>query len=208
MDWHRQKSLIMEWMKYGDVVKKMTSGHKADVHLLPGSVNHLICHSLLARIIGWGRYHWNSLRKQLQQNLTAPIHGAMGKWGGNSKHRTERNIMMHNFFDKIEALSSPRATQIVCVVAREGDNEELDIRDGGEDLTDLPSHMTKCGLYKNFVAEHGWKYYSSTRVKVSLTRMEGEQQVNVPSFWLVFYFWDKHYPKMVITKPHVDIRGD
>eukprot|EP00957_Ditylum_brightwellii_P122264 9324021-Ditylum_brightwellii.AAC.1 len=105
----------------------MTSGYKADVHLLPGSANHLICRSSLARIIGWGRYQWNSLRKRLRQDLTAPIHSAVGKQGGNSKYRTECNIMIHNFFDKIEALSLPRATQIVRAVAREGDNEELDI---------------------------------------------------------------------------------
>eukprot|EP00957_Ditylum_brightwellii_P192545 14659903-Ditylum_brightwellii.AAC.1 len=131
MDWHRQKSLAMEWMK----------------------------------IIGWGRHQWNSLRKLLRQNLTAPIHDALGKQGSNSKYRTECNTMMHTFFDKIEALSSPRATQIVCVVAREGDNEELDICDGDEDLTELPSHMTKRGLYKKFVAEHDWKYYSSSKGK-------------------------------------------
>eukprot|EP00957_Ditylum_brightwellii_P079690 6059344-Ditylum_brightwellii.AAC.1 len=151
MDWHGQKSLVMEWMK----------------------------------IIGWGRWQWNSLRKKPKQDLTAPIHGAVGKQSNNSKYWMEHDIMMCTFFNKIEALSSPRATQIVCVVSREGDNEELDIHDGDEELTELPSHVTKHCLYKNFVAEHGWKYYSRSKGKVSLAGMEGEQQSKdkAPVIW-------------------------
>eukprot|EP00957_Ditylum_brightwellii_P088009 6703408-Ditylum_brightwellii.AAC.1 len=26
MDWHRQKSLVMEWTKYGDVIEKQSLG--------------------------------------------------------------------------------------------------------------------------------------------------------------------------------------
>jgi hypothetical protein len=171
-------------MKYGDV-GKTKSLRIVDVYLLPGSGHHLVCCSSLARIIGWGRWQWNSLRKRLREDMTAPTHGAVGKKSNNSKYRTEHDIMMCTFFDKVEALSSPRATQIVRVVAREGDKEELEIRDGDEELTELPSHLSKRGLYKNFVAEYGWKYYANSRGKVSLTPLEGEQQVDVPSHWLL-----------------------
>mmetsp|Transcript_23130 Transcript_23130/g.33581 ORF Transcript_23130/g.33581 Transcript_23130/m.33581 type:complete len:259 (-) Transcript_23130:565-1341(-) len=186
-------------MKYGDVLKKSTSRRKSEVYLLPGSVNHLICRSALARIIGWGRYQWNGIRQRLRKNLTVPIHGSVGKKSNNSRYKVERDIRMRAFFDKIEALYSPRATQIVRDVAREGGKEEDEEL---TELTELPSHVSKRGLYKNFVAEHGWKYHSTSSGQVSLTRMEGVEQNNVPSHWTFLDFWDKNYPNMVITNPH------
>eukprot|EP00978_Attheya_sp_CCMP212_P020732 scaffold59674_cov28-Attheya_sp.AAC.1 len=129
-----------------------------------------------------------------------------GEKSNNSK--VQYDIMLRTFFDEVEKLSEPRATQIVRNVAREGDEEELVIRDGDEDIIELPAHVSKRGLYKRFIHDHGWEYNSSARGAISMEPIEGEQQTEVPSIWTFVEFWKKEYPKMRITRPQADICGD
>jgi hypothetical protein len=205
LDWHAQRQLAMEWIKYGEVAK-LTHPNKQEVYLLPGSTEHLICKSSLARLLGWARCVWNKLKRCVQEDQCAPRHGLLGKKSNHSK--VEYEIMLRTFFDEVVKLLEPRATQIVRNVAREGDEEELVIRDGDEEFIELPAHVSKRGLYKRFIHDHGWEYNSSARGAISMQPIEGQQQTEVPSIWTFLEFWKKEYPKMWITRPRADICGD
>lgn len=204
-DWHGQRLLVVEWMKYGEI-GKATNRHTQNVYLLPGSSQHLICKSSLAKLIGWGRYAWNRLMKCMRADTSAPVHALVGRKG--NKFNISYDIMLRTFFNEIQELSSPRATQIVRIVARDGDEEELVMRDANNDVTELPSYVTKRCLYKRFVKEYGWDYHSSSRGAVSLTEREGEAQTEVPSICSFHRFWKEEFPDLIVTKPRADICGD
>jgi hypothetical protein len=62
MDWHAQRKLAMEWIKYGEITR-LTHPHEPKHYLLPGLGVHLICKSSLARLLGWSRCIWNKLKR-------------------------------------------------------------------------------------------------------------------------------------------------
>jgi hypothetical protein len=86
-----------------------------------------------------------------------------------------------------------------------------EVRDDDIDAVDLPSYCTKIGLYKQFLAECGWKfiYNPKKRIidKVPIDRMEQDPNNPSarPSINLIKSYWEKHFPKIKIQATSADI---
>ena len=99
LDWHNQRKLVMEWMKYSIVMQQQVKGKR--LFLLPGSSKHLVCKSAVARIIGFKRNAWGSLWRRVKEGKPAPIHGLIlnsedDETGNRSNPR--QHELMHQFF--------------------------------------------------------------------------------------------------------------
>ena len=153
---HEQQTILMEWIKYGTNIgihflcgqpgRRMT-------FLLPGT-SHLICKDALCLLLGLGTTAWDTVMKMVKE-LRPPEHGLVGKPGNKCDH--ELNAALKDFFDRMKEQAAPRATLIVRDIVRGGDIVTT-LRDEDGDILDLPSHMTKRGLFNALLAERGWLY--------------------------------------------------
>jgi hypothetical protein len=204
-----QQALLVQWMKYAEAMRRELgiSNQAAKVYLLPGSNQSMICGNALARLIGFSRSAWDTVKQAYKEKKHAPKHALTGVLGDSAcRTNAEHTALMHEFFERAETMSEPRATKVIRDIV--GDKVETDLR-GDEDVLDLPAYITKLGLYKKLLAECQWQYTFNSKNKVIETKkLNEEDATSVPS-WPTFYrFWKKNYPKLVIQKPSADICGD
>jgi hypothetical protein len=198
---------MAEWIRYANCYQSQGRGVKA--YLLPGG-SHLICQNALSRVCGMKSYAWRGLCKKVRDGV-ALDHGLTGK--NSNRADPESQEWMDSFLSRLEEQGIPRATRVVRYLNNDG-NYVQETRDHDIDSVDLPSHCTKLGLYKQFVAEHGWKfvYDPKNRImdKVAIEGMEQDpEDVSLlPSIKSFLGYWEKHFPKMKIQPPSADICDD
>jgi hypothetical protein len=118
-------------------------------YLLPGT-SHLICKDALSVLIGFGQFAWNKV-SEMAKNNSSPRHGNKGR----QSHKVDLEVQAHlkSFFDTLSKQAQPRATQLVRDLVRE--TVRTKIRNGGEELLDLPTYLTKRSIYGKLLHERG-----------------------------------------------------
>lgn len=85
-----------------------------------------------------------------------------------------------------------------------------EIQDDDVDAIDLPSHCTKLGLCKQFVAKRGWKFHYNPKKQIidraPIGRMvqDPDNPSLPPSIKPFGSYWDEHFPKMKILSAAAD----
>ena len=192
-------------MRHARVLTKHVKGNQ--IYLLPGCSSHLICKSAATRLVGFSKHAWSAVWTCVKKGIAVPEHGLKGA-PSNRLMDSHQETLAH-FFETLHDLSTPRATRVVRVVAEHGDHVRL--RDDNKELTELFSYMTKRGLYKRLMLEHGWIYTSDAVGIIGKKPSPGMEQTpwqGVPSFRTYLVYWKKHHPHLVITNPAADIYGD
>jgi hypothetical protein len=199
--------IMAEWIRYADAHQEKGASLKA--YLLPGG-NNLICQHAIARVCGMKSYAWRGLCKKVRSGKTLE-HGLSGKSSNN------RNLVAREWIDeflaRLEEQGAPRATRLVRFINKEG-NMVQETRDDDVDVIDLPSNLTKLGLYKQFIGERGWKYlYDPKNRVIDKVPIDGMVQdpadpSDLPSITTFLSHWDCFFPKMRIQKQAADICDD
>lgn len=222
-----QQIRVMDWIAYDSAIDKGLAGVQRKIRqkrsVLPGTRNEMICKHRLAGLIGYGKKKWTACCKLLDENK-APVHGLKGKQSNNGKVHYVYTSLFHGFFDGLKELATPRATRIVTTqILREqptAENREtrdepaqvIELRENDEDVMELPSSMTKRGLYKRFLQERvGIIQVLDAKCRVVGVRSE-EEGGPIPEIypsWRSFNrYWDKYWPKLIIAKPREDVCDD
>lgn len=196
--------VLAEWIRYARCSQDSGKGPRA--YLLPGG-NHFVCQHALSRVCGMKSYAWRGLCKKVRDGISLE-HGLCGK--NSNRANLEAQEWIDSFLSRLEEQAAPRATRMVRYLNKEG-NYVQEVRDDDIDGVDLPSHCTKLGLYKQFVAERGWRfiYDPKNRIldKVPIDGMEQDPDnpSALPSINSFKAYWEKHFPKMKIQSASADI---
>lgn len=119
------------------------------------------CKNAIMLVLGIGKSRLAAAAKHAAAN-TFPVHGLKGKPGqayANKKARVDSDLV--DFFEKLQDEAAVPATRLAREITGVG------LRAGEEEI-ELPTHMTKRGLYTKFCWERGWKLLSD--VKGNYTR--------------------------------------
>jgi hypothetical protein len=203
-----QQDLLIQWIKYAEAMRRElgVSNQAAKVYILPGSNASMICGNALARLIGYSRSAWDTVKKAYTQKQS-PKHALAGVFGAAAcRTNAEHTALLHDFFQRAEAMAEPRATKIIRDIV--GDHVETDLR-GDENQLDLPAYISKLGLYKKLLAECQWRYSFNSKNKViQREKLNDAEAKSVPSWSTFRRFWKSNYPLLVIQKPSEDICGE
>ena len=225
-----QQSRVMEWIAYDYALEKHLEGcvHR-DVKqmrcVLPGTYNEMICKHRLASLIGYGKKKWMKCA-QLVREKKKPKHKAEGKVPNNCKGKVfVYGVILESFFEDLSKLANPRATRIVTMKVDEhrqsqraelGNVEvQIELRDTNKDLIELPSSMTKRGLYKRFLEENiGIRQTLDAKCRVKKVEVvssddEDRDKPEVPGCypsWRTFNrYWEEKWPHLVVCRAREDI---
>ncbi|CAB9509385.1 hypothetical protein SEMRO_388_G132230.1 [Seminavis robusta] len=209
VDFAERKRIVKEWIRSGLAAQLLFQGHhrttSTRVFLFPGSTTRFICRNL----IGYGQKPWKSI-VQLVKSGNDPVHGLSGKTG--NKLNAKSQGLMHEFFTDMKQYALPRATKIVRTQMVDGINTLVELREEEKDTVELPSSMTKRGLFNRFIGELGWKIQWDNKgrllKKVELGTEQKVSATELPAWSNFRSFWKKEYPKLVIQRPSEDICGD
>jgi hypothetical protein len=197
-------NMVAEWIRYAEAHQK--NGGGLMVYLLPGG-NQLICQHALARVCGMKARAWKSLRKKVREGKSLE-HGLAGR-AGNRQNDAGRDLI-DAFLSRLEEQGAPRATRLVRYLNKDG-NLVQETWDDDLDVIDLPSSCTRLGLYKQFIAELGWRYVydPKNRIidKVAIEGMEKDasDEIELPSIRTFLRHWEQFFPKMRIQRHAADI---
>jgi hypothetical protein len=181
------------------------SNRASKTFILPGSNTRMICSNALARLTGFSRTAWNTVKSSYKKQ-ELPVHGLHGRTGPNAnKTNADYAVMLHEFFQRQEATAEPRATKVIRDLV--ADRVEVEHR-GDEHLLDLPAYITKLGLYKKLLAERQWQYTFNSKKRVIEKKKLSDDASKCPNWTSFRYFWKQHYPHLVIQKPSEDICGE
>lgn len=202
-----RQQLVIEWMKYADAMKKEIEldprRTASRTFLLPGTSTALICSNACARIIGFGRSTWTTVRKAFETKQP-PTHGLTGKESNRAKN-TGYDALLREFFDRLEEMATPRATLEVRELV--GDKVNVSLKESDTEKKELPPYMTKLGLYKQLSKECNQELVFNNRNKV-VEKIRKRDAKQCPDWHTFRSFWEKEYSHIVIPKPREDICGD
>jgi hypothetical protein len=210
-----RSSLEIEWIKHANVWAKEHShaSEKGKGYLLQmratssDQVSPLVdeinvgplraCKHAMMLVLGIGKSRWGASAKHAAAN-TFPVHGLTGKPGNsyaNKKARVDSDLM--DFFQKLQDEVQVPATRLVREIAGAGAGEEEEI--------ELPTHMTKRGLYRKFCWERGWKLVSDAEGKYTRTTRlydtefpEGSERKEVGAWSSFAKYWKEKHPNLKI----------
>ena len=220
LDWNGQRQIAMEWMKHALNIKRFVRGTR--LYLFPGSsgqIQYMVCKNAVARVIGFSRIRWNSIWKCVKTGVPLPLHGHKGRDGSNRSAKDDANInALKDFFQFVETLASPRATRLVKALSKTGENT-CELRDNDDELIELPTYLSKRGLYKKFLSNNGYIYSSDAVGRITTTALTSSQGNDEdedvtprlptpPSYQTFMRYWKTNHAKLVIPKPREDICGD
>ena len=217
-----QQIRVMDWIATDNAIDKALAGvHryiKQKRSVLPGTFNEMICRNRLAALVGYGKKKWQACNRLLKENK-APRHALTGK-DSNNRYAIVYKRILDWFFEDILKLAAPRATRIATTVVendRSADNQteteaRVELRDKDVDKLELPSSMTKRGLYARFLKERcGVVQVLDAQGRVAGVHGDEETDDVVPRYpsWRTFCrHWEKYYPKLVVAKAREDICDD
>jgi hypothetical protein len=198
-----QQTLLKEWINYGEhigVGLHRGSPAKKMRYLLPGT-QLLICKDALCLLLGLGTTAWDTLVRMSKNNLP-PSHGLTGEVG--NARDMETSAVLDTFFGELLNQAAPRATLLIRNLVRGQVDTSLRDEEGG--LLDLPSHMTKRGLFNSLLGERGWKHKYDNRGRIiDRSAIEGATQLKAVSWTSFTRHWQKNHPKLIIAGSREDI---
>ena len=218
LDWSGQRHVAMEWMKHAVNAKQYMRGPR--LYLFPGSTRFMVCKNALARVIGFSRIKWRGIWSCVKNEIPLPMHGHSHKPGDNDavggqgnrscKDKTTMDALK-SFFKFVTTLAAPRATRLVRALSTTGTNTS-ELRDDDDDLIELPTYLSKRGLYKKFLGDNGYTYTADAVGRITISKDDNNDNANKlsspPSFRTFMRYWKKNHLKLVIPKPREDICGD
>ena len=167
----------------------------------------MICQHAFRNLLGLFKYQWKSLRASATLSLPGPIiHGNTGKrnrYDGSNKKTVEEDVML--FLTQVgEERGESYATRFIR------DRTSVGLRKEEEDLIELPSCLSKRGLFKKFCFERGHVLLASSKGSYGkledfaprpydeLLWPEGSETLPVVP-WSVFHqIWKEKLPKLKI----------
>lgn len=169
--------------------------------------SHFVCVNALQHLLSYGTKKMRRIRTDINNGLFIPRRPRLGIPLRNSLDKKGVLDDLHLFFDDLSEYEEPRATRFV----REATG--VSARDDG--IIDLPSYMTKRGLYRDFCFERGviaqttatGKPIYKTRTD-DLWKASGLEPLKCPSWSTFVSFWKEHYSQVRIQKQIKDICGD
>ncbi|CAB9528194.1 hypothetical protein SEMRO_2170_G317420.1 [Seminavis robusta] len=177
LEFAERKRIVKEWIRSGLAAQLMFQGQQREtstrVFLFPGSTTRLICRNALCQLIGYGKKSWKSI-VELVKSGNDPVHGLKGKTG--NKLNAKSQGLMHEFFKDMQQYALPRATKIVRTQMVDGVNTLVELREEEKDTIELPSSMTKRGLYNRFIGGLGWKIQWDNKGRLLKKTEMGEEQ--------------------------------
>ena len=162
---------------------------------------HKGCKSAIACILDFGTTQWATCQDAVDNNRII-VHGNKNRVLGKGKRfQNEVKDDLLEFFEEMKQFAQPHSTRIV----REEAGTEL--RDGEEDMLELPYSWSKRGLYQRFCGERGWEVKTTARGTTKTTRKAGQELTSKPiCHWATFQrFWKREYPLLRFPKPAADI---
>jgi hypothetical protein len=158
------------------------------------------CKDALMLVLGIGKSRWGASAKHAAAN-TFPVHGLKGKTSNayaNKKARVNSDLM--DFFEKLQDEAEVPATHLVREISGVG------LRAAGEEeKIELPSYMTRRGLYRKFCWEQGWKLVSDVKGNYTRTARlydtefpEGSERKEVGTWSSFDRYWKEKYPNLKI----------
>ena len=219
----QQQIRVMDWIAHDAALERGLLGcgrilkHKRVV--LPGTCNELICKNRLSALIGYGKKKWGACAKLVKENKT-PCHGLLGKESNNNQKNRGYKGILEMYFQEILLLAVPRATRIVRNTIRQAEatNEtatlRVELRDDDVELLELPSSMSKRGLYARFLSDYVGivQVLDSKGRVVGVHRKEEDSSSAVPDIypsWRSFNrHWERYHKKLVVAKPREDVCDD
>ena len=222
----QQQIRVMDWIAHDLALETGLMGVprliKQKRCVLPGTYNEMICKHRLAHLAGYGKWKWTACMKLVKEKKT-PLHGLNGKRSNNNNLHQGYTGVLNMFFTQIVTMAVPRATRIVRTHVeqqqsdRQSDNGQdatvrVELRDQETELMELPSSMTKRGLYARFLKDHiGIVQVLDARSRVIAVRPDTSDD-HVPDCfpsWRSFNrHWETFYPKLVIARPREDVCED
>jgi hypothetical protein len=219
LDNDTRRSLEIEWIKHANVWAKehCNSSTKRTGYLLqimaadPSSdeapplageanVQPLrACKHALMLVLGIGSSRWASSATHARKD-TFPVHGLKGKAGNKgAKKKARVDSDLRDFFEKLQDEAEVPATRLVRELTGIG------LRAGEEEKIELPTHMTKRGLYRKFCWERGWKLVSDSKGKYTRTHRpydtefpEGSEREEIGAWSSFEKYWKEKYPNIKI----------
>ena len=218
-----QQIRVMDWIAHDIALDKGLAGLHRNIRqkrcVLPGTYNEMICKHRLASLVGYGQRKWTACSTLLKTSKT-PSHGLTGKLSNNGNINQGYTLVLNMFFSLMETFAVPRATRVVrTLVQGEDDGQSptlrVDLRDQDDELLELPSSMTKQGLYARFLKDHvGIVQVLDGRSKIIGVRAADDSDSNFdipqiyPSWRSFNRHWQRHYPKLLIARPREDVCDD
>ena len=176
-------------------------------------VKHLqqswLCKNAFQHVFDLGRKKWRSLANCVMESLPPPRHHMVGKQSNRAIGLENNGVLdgLRLYFDHLSDLSEPRATRFVRELTG------VALRDT-DDTLDLPNHMTKRGLYRDYCTQIGWNvtctdkghfiYKERTDEEWTSSTDQSVERDTCPSWQTFRRFWKRDYPKLVITNPSKD----
>ena len=218
LDSTMRSSLEIEWIKHANFWAKEQSDKsmKSTGYLLqviatdPNSdeaplVNEAsvepfrACKHGVMLILGIGKKRWGASAKHALAN-TFPVHGLKGKTSNfNAGKKARLDSPLRDFFAKLHEEAEVPATRLVRELTGTG------LRAGEEERTELPTHMTKRGLYTKFCWEQGWKLVADAKGKYTAKPRppdtafpEGSERKERMAWSTFLNYWKENYPNLKI----------
>ena len=159
-----RSSLEIEWIKHANFWNKeqkgkrgTNTGYLLQVMAVNPSIDEApqlqdeadiqplrACKHALMLVLGIGSSRWGKSAKHAKAN-TFPVHGLKGKSSNHHATKMARvDSDLRDFFEKLLDEAEVPATRLVRELTG------LGLRAGEEEKIELPTHMTKRGLYKLF----------------------------------------------------------
>lgn len=200
-----RQAIVLDWMKYAEAMRRELeldgTQKQPRIYLLPGSTTHMICANACSRLVGFNRRAWTTVKKAYEKN-EIPKHGLSGKPSNARKESYEK--LLGDYFATLEGMATPRAT--VEVREMVGDKVDVSTREG-EAIKELPTYMTKLGLYKKLLGECKVSYTFSNKNR-RIEKQAKEDSIECPDWHTFLDYWKKNHPSLVIPRPREDICGD
>ena len=207
LDFTGRRSLILEWKKYAASSKFAMEGaaHRQQQHrvyLLPGSATHLVYQGAICLIMGKGRRAWSSIGKK------DGAHGLVGFASNNALSAKDYSKLFDYFFVLMKQ-GAPRATKLVAQLAADGKTVVNELKDADADLVELPACNSKRALYRTFLFENGWDVGFDNQSRQHAEEEKPGATLDRALSWPTFcLFWQKNFPKLVLSQPVEDICDD
>jgi hypothetical protein len=205
---HQERhSIVSEWIRYTHTTNSdlcffipfisddddETQGEAGDNDPLHPLKEWRVCKNAISVLLDYGIRKWQTCQEAILQNKL-PTHGNKGKVLGKAKRFADHvKDDLHSFFQHIKQFGAPKATRFVREETGTG------LRDGEDDLVELPTSWSKRAMNARFCFERGYVITTNARGSAIKTERSDanwrvEDQKMICSWWVFLVFWDTNYP--------------
>lgn len=170
---------------------------------------HYVCVNTLQHLLSWGKKKMKRIQSDIKSGLMIPRRPRFGLPSNRRASLEKKQVMddLRLYFEHLCNMEEPRATRLVREVTGIG------VRD--DEMIDLPSYMTKRGLYAQFCWYRGMKVTTTAKGNSTVVARDdnewtqnADEPMECPSWTTFRRFWKAEFPRLCIQKPAKDICGE